>query len=265
MSDDNRYVELRFQGAAGPSDFRSADLADVLVHFETLIKEALRRQEPDLDVDDVIVGLVEIREGSNGLRFRTSYMSKVLAAYAVAARAVAEKEYEDLGGTAREALSGIQKVGRKYNSAAEFRTQEEVEPLATLEPDEEIPEAEAERIESPTTITGTVERVGGKTPRAWIQTSGRSKVIVELNEEQARHLANRLYQSVALRGRAVWNVETETIEDFELEEILPPKKKGVKEAFSELSEAVGDSFEGVDPVEYTRRMRGDADEVNDRE
>jgi hypothetical protein len=263
MSATREYLELRFQGAAGPSDFHSRDIADALVYFEQLIKAMLRREAPDVTVDDVIVGLVEIREGSNGLRFRASHMPKALAAYEVAARAVAEQKYDALDGTAREALVGIQRVSIRYDSAAEFRThaQDGRPPLATLQPDEEIPEVEAERVTGTTTIHGRVERVGGKTPKAWIQTSDRSKVIVDVNEEQAQHLANRLYHSVALRGRAVWNLETETIEEFDLHEILPSKQKGVKEAFAELSEAVGDVFEGVDPVAYTRWMRGDEEEV----
>jgi hypothetical protein len=257
MPDQQRYLELRFAGDTDPSDFRAKDVARALRNFEDLVLETLRETEDDIDLDDVVVGLVEVHRGSNGLRFRSSYMSRALAAFAALGAAVQEKQYEDLTDTQRDALRGIQSVGEKYNSPTQLRSGEdsEEELLGVLETDDVIPEAET--VKGHTTVYGTVERVGGKTkPKVHVRIGEGEKIIVEVGEERARDLAGHLYDDVYLEGEAVWLMESGKIESFELEKIIESDTGGLSEGLNKLSEVVGEDYDNVDPIEFTRRIRG---------
>lgn len=257
MSSSETYLELRFAGDVGPADFRARDVATALKEFESLVRETLRREDNDVNPEDITVGLVQVKEGSNALRFKSSHQSKVLALLSVVGKALAEKRYDDLSDKQRSKLKGIQKVGSRYDSPSQFGCAQEGEHrdvLGVIEIEDEIPGPKM--IRGMTTLYGRVERVGGKEPKVHVRTRDNETVIISLEQEQARQLANQLYEMVGLRGEAEWFVETGQIDSFKLGEIIEYSGGGVAEGFEKLSEAVGGAFDNVDPAEYTRRMRG---------
>jgi len=259
MGDSEEYLELRFAGDVRPADFRAKDVADALKGFEELVIETLREAEDveSVDVDDVVVGLVGVEQGSSRLQFRTSFMSVALSAMAFVGGVVSSQDYQDLNDSQRQSLRKIQRVSKKYNSSAEFRRAEDgrEEVLGMIGPDDEIPEAQT--TEGITTLYGTVERVGGKTKSTvHVRLSESQKVIVEVDEDTARDLATDLYDEIGLRGEATWFVDTGEIDSFDLMEVVESSRQSASEGLSKLSDLAGDSFDGIDPSEYVSRVRG---------
>lgn len=259
MGDSKKYLELRFAGDVKPADFRAKDVADALKGFEELVIETLREAEDveGADVDDVVVGLVGVEQGSSRLQFRTSFMSVALSAMAFVGGAISSENYQDLNDSQRKNLRKIQRVSKKYNSSAEFRRAEDdaEEILGMIGPDDEIPEAQT--TEGITTLYGTVERVGGKTKSTvHVRLSESQKVIVEVDESTARDLATNLYDEIGLRGEATWFVDTGEIDSFDLSEVVDSPQESASEGLDRLSDLAGDSFDDIDPSEYVSRVRG---------
>jgi hypothetical protein len=259
MGDPEEYLELRFAGDVRPADFRAKDVADALKGFEELVIETLREAEDveSIDLDDVVVGLVGVEEGSSRLQFRTSFMSVALSALAFVGSAVSEQAYQDLNDSQRKSLRKIQRVSKKYNSSAELRKSEDgrEEVLGMIGPDDEIPEAQTTK--GITTLRGTVERVGGKTKSTvHVRLSESQKVIVEVDADTARKLATDLYDEIGLRGEATWFVDTGEIDSFDLIEVVESSRRSASEGLERLADLAGDSFDGVDPSEYINKVRG---------
>lgn len=266
MHHEEPYLEIRFagKGASGPEHIRARDLADAIEAFEQLVVSELKASGEDVNPNDVVVGLVDVRAGSARFRFKSSYMVAALAAFVSAARHVHEKAYGEMQTTSAKALQTLQKVGRKYNGDVELRTHEQqdedAEPLALIPREERIELPTPPCLEGITTLYGKVARVGGSTPKVWLDVQPGERLVCEVDEDLARQIAARLYEFVGLRGVARWNLDTAEIEDFEIQALLPYEQTGAMDAFAALAEVSAEDFTGVqDVVRYAEMLRGERD------
>ena len=62
-------------------------------------------------------------------------------------------------------------------------------------------------------------------------------------------MAQRLYQRMGVRGIAHWDVRDMSLHDFRIEQLLTYQSVGLLDAFSNLREAVGTSYDDIDDME----------------
>ncbi len=266
MKSEEPYLEIRFagKGASGPEQIRARDLADAIKAFEELVVSELKASGEDVDPNDVVVGLVDVRAGSARFRFKSSYMATAVAAYVSAARHVKEKAYSEMRSTSAEALQTLQRVGKKYNGDVELRTHEQqgedAEPLALIRREEPIELPAPSYLKGITTLYGKIARVGGSTPKVRLDLEPGERLVCTVGEDLARQIATRLYEFVGLRGVAHWNLDTAEIEVFEIQALLPYEKTGAMDAFAALAEVSAEDFTDIqDVVQYAEVLRGERD------
>ena len=84
-------------------------------------------------------------------------------------------------------------------------------------------------------------------------------------QDLAKRLGERLYQTVGLRGEAIWSSgEKRTLEKFRADELTnytdrdtPDRKRSIVESFEALAKAAGNRWDNVDPDEYIAEQRRD--------
>ncbi len=80
---------------------------------------------------------------------------------------------------------------------------------------------------------------------------------VQASRELVKELGDRVYETVALEGEAVWDPETWELVDFRATRVLPYKPNDLLAAFRELAAATGGAWDGVDAAEYVRKARSE--------
>jgi hypothetical protein len=75
-----------------------------------------------------------------------------------------------------------------------------------------------------------------------------------------KELGDRLYETVALEGEAVWDPESWEITEFRAVRVLPYRSGDVMAAFRELATVSANVWDGVDADEYVRKSRSEDNE-----
>lgn len=249
-------IEIRLAGSGlVPGNVRSKDLAEVIDSVEDMIASLIEREYPEISKEDVIVGLVALKEGSVRLQFASQLPNLVRPAYARLAQSVQKEDYTGLPSSSLDSLKKITSFSRRKNCELEFWTHNgKSEMLATIKPNTLIQPIPL--IAGPTTIYGEVIRVGGKHPRAVIQLESTVTVSCTLDISLAKQLAMRLYTWVGLYGTGKWNAKDFKLDDFNIERILDYEDAPITNAMSELSKLIGGYFDDIDPEQYVAELRG---------
>lgn len=271
-------IEVRLvsvvEGKSGPhpAEIDAKELAKLMVQYRDALVGMVEAERPDIDDDDIVIGLVEVVDRSTGLRFRPSYPKAPDRAPAVGAAArrlnaaVAAGDFSSLPYQTQGALHGMWKTVRREGYAVEFRVRDGQDltgpPAARLSGESEVPDPTLSVIEGVTTISGRVEQVGGVKPKIAIRTDPRRIVRCTIPRGLARGVASRLYTYVSVSGTAKWDVATLEMVAFDVVSVEPYEHGSVAGAFRELAAASGGAYDGVaDPAAYVRDLRGESDEV----
>jgi hypothetical protein len=76
MANLHEMMEIRFAGKdIFPETIRAKELADILANIEESLTAIILKENPKVSVEDIIIGLVNIEEGSAKLRFKSSFKS----------------------------------------------------------------------------------------------------------------------------------------------------------------------------------------------
>lgn len=99
-----------------------------------------------------------------------------------------------------------------------------------------------------TILYGVLIRIGGYTrPRAYIQFLDGQKLSCSVSSRTvAIAMAARLYQSIGVRGIAVYDPRDRSLRAFHIEELLPYRETPSKDAFQGLAEIVGRYYSDLD-------------------
>ncbi len=116
-------------------------------------------------------------------------------------------------------------------------------------------------IEGQTSLSATVERVGGAVETHCgirLPESPRKQVVCGVaNTELARELGQYLYQTVILHGRAHWLRHDWTLIRLDIDSFEPPKRGSVRDALRRAHAAGGDAWDDIDdPDALISEMRG---------
>jgi len=116
-------------------------------------------------------------------------------------------------------------------------------------------------IEGETSFVGNVQRVGGATDvRCGLRVSFQNRMLICRVPEKdvARTIGKRLYEDVVVQGTARWLKNSWKMISFTINSVAQPKQGSILEAFDELREAGGKSWDAInDPAAYLKEVSGE--------
>jgi hypothetical protein len=243
-----------------PETTRAGDLAELLTDIEKAICKTGEGQGVEVGEEEII-SLTGVERSSNKLTFTVAGI--LASSVAIVSEAVDTKRYEMLPRLAHEALHEVSKQAVKRRWEVRFNGDEVLGIKdASISEQAQVPPAPPPAyIEGTTTIYGRCIRVGGIKPRAEIRLHLGGSLFIAVSEQLAKELAKNLYEHVCIEGRARWNPEDWSIEEFEGERVLEFKAPDVLTAFNELATAASGRWEGVDVVAYVEGLRSEGEDT----
>lgn len=239
-----------------PESMRASELADILISIEKTITSVAHLKDPSLNLDQFIVGLVQIEKSTVSLAFASSQPSVAKSSFEEVSEAVSEGKIYKLPNEAIEEIEKMAKFSKKKGCVIAFRPDLDQEPTAFIEPDIDLGLQKMPTYSGETVIFGKLERIGGATPKARLRISPHETVSCSISFDLAKTLASKLYEHVGLSGKATWNSETRSIISFNVQSITNYEGGPIKGAFQELADAAGDAWSDVqDVTAYIRSLR----------
>ncbi len=256
----HKKFSFTIRGDVEPEKLRAGDLAHVLLALEQALLASAKAYHPDLTPDLLRFSLIRVKKGSGVLELVAP--EEVASAAVEDSRLLAEGRVDELKPEARPGYRALSNQLDQRGWRGGFSGNGD---LGIVESDVlgkiEIPLVEHRtRLSGSTSLYGRVIRVGGASrPKAELTpVLGGRPVPVHVSIDQAKTLARRLYTVVGIFGKAFWDSTWSFIEKFEASQILPYREQNsAQEAFAALAEAGGRVWEGVDPDEFVKSLRGE--------
>lgn len=241
-------VEILLTGEGmSPGKVRSKEIAEVIDSVEEMIASMVIHDHPELKKESIIIGLKSIRPGSIGLEFSPNLIELTLPATRRITKSITENDFGALPSNAINSLRKLSAFTRRYKCNAEFFTQNgSLEALAIITPETKIPDIYP--LSGETTIYGEITRVGGAEPKIQFKTLDNKIIYCSTSREIAKKAGVKLYTKVGLYGLAEWNSESFEIENFNVIDISDYEEVPLSEAFDELANLIGDSFDSIKDV-----------------
>jgi hypothetical protein len=251
-------VELRIRGAhLHPETLKASDLAQILLCLEKAIAITADVRPTEDEPEPVVVSLTAIRDGSAGLGLTVS--PAVWGAVVMICVSIADREFRHLPRNAQAKLAELSRLFVKQGWEGEFTGH--ALRRAVISASNPVPEPEASRLRGTTALVGKCIRVGGVEPSVQIRPAQGGKLItVQVSHKLVKELGDRLYETVALEGEAVWDSESWEIIEFRAARVLPYRSGDVMAAFRELATVSANAWDGVDAEEYVRKSRSEDSE-----
>lgn len=267
------YVENKEDDSKSitPLTVTAGDVADLLVHFESLLRHALAESEGTSPTkrqalkQTPILPFVELRSGSLDLRFAdpTGQYETILRMISAAITT------GDYSATPPSALRQLREIYKRVQSfAGQFALgvviKQQVERLATVSSETEI--GDPVTYTAPTTLHGVLVTAGGKgeKPNIHIETAGGRQVRCEFQgtmherRQKVRAMAPFIYQWVRLNGSATFAVFNDEIIEFLVTDGVPMADRKFSDSLRDLASVSGVDFAAIDDVdEYVRGLRGE--------
>lgn len=246
-----------------PDEVPATDLCEFVTEFvkavAATVSEAAEVTDPAAGEATLVascVSLVDISEGSDRLTFATT--QQYAPAVARIASSIRRRRYSSLPRTAHESLHRMSQVTHRRGWGIRFPGNRKLGiQTATLKMGSDIPAPQTPpAMTGSTTLLGRLMRVGGVSPKAELRMPNRSDLLyVDVTEEMAMALANRLYQDVSLEGTAIWDPDTWRMRSFKVVRLLDYTALSPAAAFRELAASAGNAWNGVDALAYVRSSR----------
>lgn len=252
----NNTFEIRLDGiGVSPSTVKIKDLTDIISSFEEIMIYLTKREYPDIDTDEIVIGLSEVLDGSAKFRFQ-SFLPAILTTFVTFTQAIANNNYKHVP---LDPIRKMSECSKKLKCNIEFRKSVDSKtPLAKITPNTNITAPEDQYIEGQTTIYGVIERVGGKDPTVMVTLLNGQTVYSKINAEFAKKIASRLYNCVGLIGTARWDLESYKIVSFEISDITNYEHTPISVSVSELSGMIGKYWSNEqDVVKTISELRGE--------
>lgn len=253
---DQPLFTIRLTGeGVRPHLIPASDLAQLLIAAEQTVLAIASRERPG-ELEDLVVGLSQLKDESIGFAFASNRPEIALSAYTELTTATGNRLFRSLPARSLEGLRTLTGFARQHGGRTQFWNGSGSRPLLDLPSDfaVELPEPEYQRGE--TIVYGKIERVGGVRPRVRIRVSDREIVYGDITEELSRELGSRLYSHAALRGQATWDAQDGAIVYFRVEELLHYQRGKVTDAFEELRAAANGAYDTLEDVDlFAKRVR----------
>jgi hypothetical protein len=190
-----------------------------------------------------------MRQGSIGFEFPPNLAELTLHATRRITTSIADNNFGILPSATLHSLRKLSAFTRRHQCNAEFFTQNgQLEPLATLTPETQIPNVYP--LSGETSIYGEITCVGGAEPKIQFKTLDNQVIYCTASKATTKKAGTKLYTIVKLYGQAEWNSETFVIENFHVIDISDYERIPSSEAFEELANLIGDSFDQIEDVDH---------------
>lgn len=249
-------IELSITGKGiNPASIKAGDIANVLLSIQSAIEAYVFKQHPEIDQEQVVIGLTNIRPDSIDLEFSSPIPDIVTEAFQRVGGAVATNDFSLLPNASFVALDELASFNRKHKCNTDFVIRNGSRKIvATITPETRF--QKPKRLNGITTVYGKVIRVGGRTPRVMIGLLNGKTLFCETKQDIAESLGSKLYKTVGLTGKAFWDSSL-NIEDFTIQEVIPYEDKSFGEAIRILSESASSYYDDVADVDrFISEMRG---------
>ncbi len=234
-------------GGMRPTTLKASEVAELISAYENALLHVIGRDNPELNLDSIFISLVDIQENSSHYKFIPSVRNVAFAAAFAINTSISTNTLANLPYKTVESLGEIWKFTKKKNCQAEFLGK--TLPKAVIVPEVPIKITKDFYFEGETTIYGRVERVGGATPKVRVKMDNDKILFLDIDEAIAKKLANRLYESVALKGFAKWRKDDYSIEDFKIEEIRNFEESEISDSLKELQSVIGSFWDKIENSE----------------
>lgn len=255
-------MEIRLAGKdISPDKVRAGEISEIIAAVENMIASIVSAKHPQITKEDIIVGIINIKDKSVGLQFSSQLPELTWPAFSIIASSVATGEFSSLPSGSIKALQQISAFTRRKQCVAELISHTgDSRLLATIGPDTKIDDVPL--IKGETVIYGQLIRIGGRTPRAMIETVDGQTIYCEIEKGLATSLGEKLYSQVGLQGIAKWNAKTLSLEEFFIANLTDYQDKKVYQATQDLSRVIGKYFSAIKDVnKYVSRLREDGEEA----
>ena len=256
MNETSR-IEIRVTG----EDFsletiRPGKVTSYLNSIEAFVTAIVKRDNPELDLArDGALGFTSIRPGSfvAGL---TSPHVEVGRAWRKASRAIECGDYSDFPSEAIREFTEFITFNRRHNTEAEFwEFNGKHHRLTVVTPETTVPVLVSGR----TTLYGKLLRIGGvSSPTARIRFNDASPITCKVQStELASSMAERLYETIGVRGTGKWESKSLELLEFRIEELTEYRQTSLTEAIESLREVAGKYYEEIEDVNaFVAELRG---------
>jgi hypothetical protein len=234
-------------GGINPTALKASEVADLITEYERSLLRVIERDHAEINLEEVFISLIDVQENSAHYRFVPNVKNVVFAAAATINTAIATQAIGTLPYKTVEHLGEIWKFTKEKNCQAEFTGKSL--PKAVIVPEVPIQISKDFFFEGETTIYGKIERVGGSAPKVRVKLDNDDVLYLEVDESLAKKLANRLYESIALKGMAKWRKHDYRIEDFKIEAVQHFEAGKITEAMKELRGSIGAFWDKVGNID----------------
>ncbi|MGE5585805.1 MAG: hypothetical protein ACM309_09810 [Bacillota bacterium] len=200
------------------------------------------------------LSLIGIGEGSTCLELAASEPEETLPIVRRGFSALARGQHRGFPERASRAVHTLRQAAQRWGRAEVYVGQELV---ARIE--ETIGAAEPVTVRGQTVLYGTLQRIGGITPKAVIAPdSGGRGISCDISRELAKQIAPRIYTRICVTGVAEYDIADWSILSFKIEAPLDYEELPVTEALARLYKASPKAWEGIADVQaYISRLRSE--------
>ncbi|MCL2700417.1 MAG: hypothetical protein FWE88_01840 [Phycisphaerae bacterium] len=224
------YLRRRF-----PEDVPTHALADVVAALQGILEPVSPKDQPPS------VSVFDIKRGSAAYQCTISNPDVAIPRFRLVGKCIQSEHTDRVLGEVFPYISRLSEAARRIQTDVEIRegADKNGPVILRVSPDTFEQLKEYHTVAGATTIVGKVLRVGGSTePRCMVRIlNQKTAVFCTISVEQARHLATRLYETVALEGRAVWLKSTRDVLYFDVSNILPYQRTSFAEIRQKLRAA----------------------------
>ncbi len=253
-SNETDILELKFEGdGINPGKVKPHEIAELIVSFEKALLSTIKQNNPEIDSESLLFTFQEVKNESIGLRFspiiQDIVKSVVLAGFLSISNSFKEGDFSHLPSTAIANLKTITKFSKKYKCHGSFKHNDEV--VSSFTPHTEISTDKVKWIKQETTIYGKLVDIGGENPNVHIKISDDQTLIFKTSEANAKSLAPKLYEKVAVKGIAKFNPTTLEIVEFKLTDISaysPGKTFSAIQKLRNITSGFWDNFNTNDEI-----------------
>lgn len=251
MTGGNDILELKFEGGdINPSIVKPHEIAELLVSFEKALLHTIKKQNPEIDTEQVLVSFESIHHQSLDLQFVPQLaQSAVLSSYLLIGNCISNGDYNQLDCTTITHLKTFVKFSKKHNCIGYLN--HNGQQLSSFSASTEITLPKNKIIKEETTVFGELTEVGGTNPNVHLKINDEYTLIFATDKRISKLLAPKLWEKVKLSGIVKWNVETARIEEFKLIEILDYTPGNTYQAITELKRITNghwDKFENNEDI-----------------
>ena len=249
------HVELRLIGPdVSPETIDVEELLSLIAKYKAAVLETAKTMNQILSSDEGRMSLVRVAKGSDRLRFAVDRaLTRPMREVSVAVRS---NDWSRCGPDACKSISDVSRLLRPRNWELELPCGGRgAKPV--LRGDTPITAPPTYTSSGETVLYGTVDDAGReKNPRLRLILADGSPVDVIGPRDEVKRLGTRLFEEVALRGVATWNLETGRVTHFRLTGIEEFRETSLLEAFDNLASVAGTNWDQVDARKFVRDVRG---------